>query len=182
MANASDGNSTTIVVQPSDPNNMGLAGFIVSLVGLVSCGLLSPIGMVLSLFGMRKQPKGLAIAGFVMGLVGTILLVISCIFVAVVFLNTKQHLNNVHVMIDQIERTQKADELFDDFVKNNRRLPTQQEANKLLIQVDPDGKTLAYEPGERGTYTIVHAGLDGQLGTADDYRRPGFTYVPSEGQ
>ena len=51
---------------------MGVAGFVVSLVGFTSLGLLSPIGLILSIIGMRREPKGLAIAGLVVGIVGTI--------------------------------------------------------------------------------------------------------------
>lgn len=53
-------------------NGLGLAGFIVSLVGLVSCGLISPIGLVLSLVGLGKSPKGFAIAGTVLGILGSL--------------------------------------------------------------------------------------------------------------
>jgi len=55
----------------SESNGVGLAGFIVSLVGLVSCGVLSPIGLILSFIGLFRQPKGFAIAGFVLGLLGS---------------------------------------------------------------------------------------------------------------
>lgn len=53
----------------SESNGLGIAGFILSILGLVSCGLLAPFGLILSLFGLRKQPKGLAIAGTVIGAV-----------------------------------------------------------------------------------------------------------------
>jgi hypothetical protein len=53
-------------------NGLGLAGFIVSLVGLISCGLISPIGLVLSLVGLGKSPKGFAIAGTVLGILGSL--------------------------------------------------------------------------------------------------------------
>lgn len=65
----------------SESNGLGLAGFIVSLVGLVSCGLLSPIGMVMSFVAMFRQPKGFAIAGFVIGLIGSAWAIILFVFV-----------------------------------------------------------------------------------------------------
>lgn len=62
-------------------NGMGLAGFIVSLVGLfASCGLISPVGLVMSLVGLRREPRGLAIAGVVIGLIGSIWLFIALAF------------------------------------------------------------------------------------------------------
>lgn len=59
---------------------MGIAGFVLSLLGLVSCGLLSPIGLILSWIGMYREPKGLAIAGFVMGLIGSFWLFVALAF------------------------------------------------------------------------------------------------------
>lgn len=60
------------VRRPVASNGLGLAGFIVSLAALVfSAGLLSPIGLVLSFFGMFKRPRGFAIAGFIIGLIGS---------------------------------------------------------------------------------------------------------------
>lgn len=54
-----------------ESNALGLAGFIVSLVGLASCGLLSPIGLILSLIAVFRVPRGFAIAGLVLGLIGS---------------------------------------------------------------------------------------------------------------
>src|SRR5882724_11802812 len=61
--------------QPQAPatNGMGLAGFIISLIGWLTCGVLCPIGLIFSAIGMRKEPRGMAIAGFVIGLLGTII-------------------------------------------------------------------------------------------------------------
>ena len=55
-----------------ESNALGLAGFIISLVGLCSGGVLSPIGLILSLVAMFRRPRGFAIAGFVLGLLGSI--------------------------------------------------------------------------------------------------------------
>ncbi len=56
-------------------NGLGLAGFIVSLVGLCSGGALSPIGLILSFVALFRVPRGFAIAGFVIGLAGTLWMV-----------------------------------------------------------------------------------------------------------
>src|SRR5215217_6171663 len=69
--------ATTVVVAHPPTNNMGLAGFITSLIGLVSCGVLSPIGLPLSPIGMIKPPRGFAIAGTILGLIGSIFLVVA---------------------------------------------------------------------------------------------------------
>jgi hypothetical protein len=69
-----------VYVRSEASNGMGLAGFIISLVGLMSCGLVSPIGLVLSWIGLSKEPKGLAIAGLVLGLLGSLWIVVALAF------------------------------------------------------------------------------------------------------
>ncbi len=66
-----------------ETNGLGLAGFIVSLVGFLSCGLLSPVGLIMSFIAMFRQPKGLAIAGFVIGLIGSIWAIVIFVFVGI---------------------------------------------------------------------------------------------------
>lgn len=53
-------------------NGLGIAGFIVSLLGLLSCGLLAPVGLLLSFIALFKRPRGFAVAGFIIGLIGCI--------------------------------------------------------------------------------------------------------------
>jgi hypothetical protein len=66
-----------------DGNGLGLASFIVSLVGLISAGILSPVGAIMGLIAMRREPKGFAIAGFVLGLLGSIwICLVSAVFLA----------------------------------------------------------------------------------------------------
>src|SRR5688572_31071314 len=64
------------VAPPASSNGLGVAGLIVSIVGWLTCGLLCPIGVLLSLFGLFKRPRGLAIAGLVVGLAGSLFLVV----------------------------------------------------------------------------------------------------------
>ena len=68
--------TATVVAQGPQSNGLGVAGFVLSLLGLFSCGILSPIGVILSLLGITKQPRGLAIAGLILGLVGMVCLVV----------------------------------------------------------------------------------------------------------
>ncbi len=55
----------TVIVNREPSNGLGTAGFVTSLVAIVTCGLLSPIALILSLVGLFKKPKGFAIAGTV---------------------------------------------------------------------------------------------------------------------
>lgn len=75
-----------VVYVQRQSNSMGLAGFIISLVGWVSCGVLCPIGLVLSLIGLRKQPRGFAVAGVILGGLGCIWGIIALFFGGVALL------------------------------------------------------------------------------------------------
>ncbi len=59
-------------VPEQQTNGMAIAGFVCSLVGLVSGGhLLSPIGLILSLVALRRDGgRGWAIAGIIIGVLG----------------------------------------------------------------------------------------------------------------
>src|SRR3954462_5124305 len=65
------------VVNAPPTNGLGLAGFITSLVGIVTCGVLSPVGLLLSLIGLLKSPRGFAVAGTVLGLIGSVWAVVA---------------------------------------------------------------------------------------------------------
>jgi len=68
--------SQQVVVAGSPSNGLGVAGFIVSLCGLLfTCGLICPIGFLLSLFALFKPPRGFAIAGSVIGGLGSLWMV-----------------------------------------------------------------------------------------------------------
>lgn len=44
-------------------NTLGLVAFIFSVLALLTMGLLSPVGLPLSIMALKKQPRALAIAG-----------------------------------------------------------------------------------------------------------------------
>lgn len=56
---------------PVDSNGLGIAGFVISLVGLCSGGVLSPIGLIISLIAVGRPPRGFAIAGIILGALGS---------------------------------------------------------------------------------------------------------------
>lgn len=63
--------NVTHVIHHDRDNGVGLAGFVVSIIGLLSCGSLSIIGLLISLCGLVKQPRGMAIAGTIIGALGS---------------------------------------------------------------------------------------------------------------
>ncbi len=74
-------------------NDMALAGFICSISGFITCGIVSIVGLFLSISGLKKanelngDRKGLAIAGIVMGAVETVMLMVS-LFLFILFFGT----------------------------------------------------------------------------------------------
>lgn len=68
-------NTTTVVVEGSNSNSIGIAGFIIALLGLVFCWvplvnlILWFLGLIFSLIGLFKSPRGMAIAGIVLSLI-----------------------------------------------------------------------------------------------------------------
>ena len=68
-------NTTTVVVEGSNSNSIGIAGFIIALLGLVFCWfplvnlILWFLGLIFSLIGLFKSPRGMAIAGLVLSLI-----------------------------------------------------------------------------------------------------------------
>ncbi len=83
-------NTTTVVVESSRSNSMGVAGFIIALLGLVFCWfpfvnlILWFLGLFFSLVGLFKAPRGMAIAGLVLSLI--------IIFIIIVFWSAFVHL------------------------------------------------------------------------------------------
>ena len=57
--------------QPRRSNGFGIAGFTMSILGVLSFGLLSPFALLLSLIGLRKGPRGFAMTGTLLGGLGT---------------------------------------------------------------------------------------------------------------
>ncbi len=70
-----------VVIVKQQGNGMGVAGFVLALLGLILCWvpflnwILWILGLIFSIIGMFKPKKGLAIAG----------LVISCLYIIVAF-------------------------------------------------------------------------------------------------
>jgi len=163
--------------QTTDTNPVGLAGFIVSLVSLVACGgLLSPVGLILSLVGCFRQPRGLAIAGLVLGLIGSGAFILGVVLLGVGLIAGAIALLFGASFIGQgFEAIFDADEVRDAIVayeRSNGRLPESiddltsldEEAAKDLwdtpyrLTIDPDDRTM----------TLVSLGKDQTYGTRDD--------------
>jgi hypothetical protein len=163
--------------QTTDTNPVGLAGFIVSLVSLVACGgLLSPVGLILSLVGCFRQPRGLAIAGVVLGLIGSGGFILGIVVLGVGLIAGAIALLFGASFIGQgFEAIFDADEVRDAIVsyeQANGRLP---ESIDDLTSLDAEAAKdlwdtpyrLTIDPDDR-TMTLVSLGKDKTFGTKDD--------------
>jgi hypothetical protein len=65
-----------------ESNGLGLAAFIVALVGFVTGGCLSFVGLIMGLIAMNRRPRGFAIAGVIIGFIGSFA---GCIIMAAIF-------------------------------------------------------------------------------------------------
>lgn len=157
------------VSRPSGSNGLGIAGFIVSLLGPCTCGVLSPIGLVLSSMALFRPPRGFAIAGTVLGVLGTVLLSVAVVglfqFSNVTGIGVLQFPTFAQTSPQMIEAT----EVIDDYYSQQNALPDEAEGQRLLSgRTDVWGAALRYRRLDANQYAIVSAGPDGQFDTDDD--------------
>lgn len=144
----------------SQTNGLGIAGFVVSLVGIFTC-VLCPVGLILSLIALKNQPKGFAIAGTVIGGIGTLLL--GAVTVWIVGTPEALHAIKTGITVAQAHKT----------IEENRgedgALPSEEDGNRLIENLeDAWGNPLRYELQGENRYVIRSAGPDGKFGTKDD--------------
>jgi hypothetical protein len=156
-------------------NTVGLVGFILSLLGLVcTLGLLSPIGALVSFFGLfgKGKPKGFAVAGVIIGLIGTLLL-------AFIGLSVVTAITFGRSVMQQGAAIGAGGQSMQQFVQDNGRLPDKQELETLIGDqlkqlpswlggTDNFQLPFEYDIDSNNKVTLTFAGLDEQLGTQDD--------------
>jgi len=92
-----------IVIQTTQQTNgLGVAGFVLSLVGLISCGLISPLAWILSAFGCLKQPRGLAIAGLIIATVGSLWIAFGGLAIGAALIGARE-LSQMHAAHDDFK-------------------------------------------------------------------------------
>lgn len=150
-------------------NGLGIAGFVVSLTGLLlAFGLICPLGILLSFFGLFKKPRGIAVAGLLVGVLGTALPLLAGYAIV------KSH----EVREKQIQAEHETDVALEKsfleierFRREHQRVPAGIEGNKMVVQYE-DGwdRELRYDVYPR-RYVVRSAGPDGEFETRDDRTR-----------
>jgi hypothetical protein len=168
-------------------NGLAIAGFVCSLVGLFSGGFLSPVGLILSLVALGREPKGFAIAGLILGLLGTCGWLIAFLMAGaaiLAFLGLGAAVATLAITEpDKVELT--ADAIAMTVAIEERRgttgtLPASIDEVHLDqdLLTDPWGNEYRYvlDPA-RGGYRIMTDGPDGRPGTDDDINVRDFQEV-----
>lgn len=156
-------------VRRSRSNGFGVAGFVLSLMGFFTCGVLSPLGLLFSVLGMFRAPRGLATAGMVMGLVGTGAI---GMFLTAVSHESHHHEDSAirHYEVHRTsERINQAKQEIEQFrLEHEGRMPEGVDGNKMIVVIEDGWHTsLGYEPDDNG-YVIRSAGPDQVFDTYDD--------------
>lgn len=169
----------------AESNPLGLAGFVVSLVGLCSGGVLSPIGLILSIIALGKRPKGFAIWGVVLGALGScgILLAIVLVPIALAGVLAAAGLAGIGAALASSsgpEIETQIDTAFlsinlQEYERKNGRYPETLDVGLSQLRADSGlrkdhwDRPYAYQVAPDGSaYWVYSLGEDGLDGTADD--------------
>jgi hypothetical protein len=160
----------------TDRNRAGVVGMVLSIVGFCLCGLwlLTIPGLILSLIGLRKEPRTAAIAGSIVGAIGVLEFfvmgpLVLGIFLPAFFRARENALENV--TINQIQSIREA---CDVYKSDNRQFPTSLDAliegNYIIEDATTDhwDNRIRFEISGDGAPVITSAGRDGIFDTKDD--------------
>lgn len=166
--------TTTVHVHQAPSNGLGTAAGICSILGIVSCGLLCPVGLILGLCSMGKEPKGLALTGVILGAIGSVgFLVVFLIFGTALFAMCGGCLGLSaagNVIQQQVAAEPAADAVIEHYNANGQ-LPDDATATKLIAPFTHNGHGFRYQAGSGTTgFIIEHPGRDGQWNTYDDWQ------------
>jgi len=150
---------------PKEGNTLGLVGFILSIVQFVTCGVLSPISLIVSLIGLRKEPRVFAI-------IGTVLSVIGVVIFALIGFTTVWALMFGQGIVQQAFGGAQAQQEIIAHYQNTGSLPTDAQAAQIFANIDFGGVTPRYVIVDDTAAEIILPGFDGQMDTSDDLPFP----------
>ncbi len=160
-----------IYIGPPLPNRLGKAGFWTSLLGLFTCGLLSPIGLLMSFLALSRKPRGAAISGLVIGLIGTLWIGFVVTLVGAQAMNAAAVEETARKELTRAAMTE-AEAVIEQHRADVGRLPEGIAGNKMVLQyVDAWKGALRYDLYDDGDYVIRSAGPDQKFDNGDDLVR-----------
>lgn len=164
--------SVNVVVQQAAPraNGFGITGFILSLVALVGgvCfgTLLSPLSLLLSLIGLRREPRGLAIAGTILSIIGILWLALWVVLFGSIAMVGLQGAGAIQDVFKDMRSAEGLYVQVDAFVASSGKLPTQAEVDAMGV-LDAKGHPFRITPSGSG-FTLHNSGFDGIPNNQDD--------------
>jgi|GEM_PF-330383 len=162
------------IAQPQT-NGLGVAGFVISLIGFVSCGFVCPIGAIISAFALKKEPKGMAIAGLIIGIIGSIVPVVILIFFGSLFTAILAAIGMGTAAIAEHQAQQNASkpaaQAIYTYHETHQALPDETTAIGLLAGFAHEGSAFRFAQDTNGLndFILSHPGPDQQWNTADDW-------------
>jgi len=172
------------VVMPqshSQSNTLGVFGFFISFIGLfVPTGIVSLIGLILSLAAIGRSPRGFAAMGVILGLLGTVLWLVVMLLalilglVALVAVGVAVAVGFILIQPEVVEVTTDMVNIAiatEEYQQDHGELPDSASDLTLSFAVttDPWGATYVLVPAEREPfYDIISGGPDGEFATEDD--------------
>ena len=165
-----------VVLEKKPSNGLGIAGFVVSLVGLVcTLGVLSPVGLLLSLLAVFKPPRGFAIAGVVVGVVGTVLAAVVGVGMWMLWLVGEKAVESLGPEVETVSEILVIDGKVRGAYDSSGDPPSEEKGNALVSEhLDGWGRPFRYvlSPDTRQfLWKVESAGEDGKFGTPDDISR-----------
>lgn len=149
-------------------NGLGITGFVLSLIGIVTCGTLNVISLPLSLVALLWRPRGLAIAGTFISIASLGTYAVVGLFLITTFQLGKTLLTEGEKIYDTHTAISDASSLIERYRSEHNTLPDGIVGKKLVIEKkDGWGTELSYEV-EGDSYLIRSAGPDKQFYTEDD--------------
>lgn len=153
---------------PPPRNYLGTTGLVFSILGLVTCGALSPIGLLLSVIGLTGKRRGGAIAGVLLSLLG-LAIPGAFLFSAI---REERDRHREHVVQQARATLESARVKIDEKRAEEKVLPDGVAGNKLLLEQgfrDPWNSDLRYElHDDEKSYSLRSPGPDARFDTPDD--------------
>ncbi len=157
---------------PNGKNTCGVLGLIFSIVGFCLCGtwLFTIPGIILSLIGLRKEPRKAATAGAIIGGIGFLIfpLMVAILLPAV---SNARHTARIMQSNYKIHSIQSGSEQYH---AEHNAYPTSMDQLQDGGYINADDRNDAwdnpyrFEGGGKTAPVITSAGKDGEFGTDDD--------------
>ena len=169
---------------PSQGNPGAVVGFILSILSLMGCLILAPIGLFVSVKGLgREENRGLAIAGVVISSIQSVaLLFVVGYFIVVIFVIggiTAASATALSQASASLQRQMQTDIVLEQaymeviqYEAENDRWPTGKEGGEIVEAfVDGWGHPLVFDATSDEGWRVVSVGEDGRFDTYDDIER-----------